>query len=133
MERGMANELDELIDRYCAVWNEQSNTRRAELLAPVWEEGATYTDPSVHLGGADELLAHIETVRARRPGVQVLRTSAIDAHHGVARFTWHVVQADGAVLVDGIDFAVLSADGRRIARIVGFFGPLREMTDNNND
>lgn len=120
------DELSELIDRYCAVWNEPNVTRRAELLAQVWADGATYTDPSVHAGSADELLAHIETVRARRPGVQVLRTSVIDAHHGVARFTWHVVQADGAALIDGIDFAVLSTDGKRIARIVGFFGPLQE-------
>ena len=124
----MPHELDELIDRYCAVWNEPNVTRRAELLAQVWGDGATYTDPSVHAGSADELLTHIETVRARRPGVQVLRTSVIDAHHGVARFTWHVVQADGAVLIDGIDFAVLSADGRRIARIVGFFGPLQQSS-----
>lgn len=122
----MPHELDELIDRYCEVWNEPDTSRRAELLAQVWANGATYTDPSVHAGSADELLAHIETVRARRPGVQVMRTSIVDAHHGVARFTWHVVQADGAALIDGIDFAVLSADGKRIARIVGFFGPLHE-------
>jgi hypothetical protein len=116
--------LVELIDRYCEVWNEPTASRRAELLAQLWAGGATYTDPSVHAGSADELLAHIEKVRARRPGVRVLRTSAIDTHHGVARFSWHVVQADGTVLVDGIDFADLSADGRQITRIVGFFGPL---------
>jgi hypothetical protein len=72
--------LVELIDRYCDVWNEPTASRRAELLAQVWAGGATYTDPSVHAGSADELLAHIEKVRARRPGVRVLRTSAIDTH-----------------------------------------------------
>jgi hypothetical protein len=39
--------LVELIDQYCAVWNEASPSRRVELLARVWELDATYTDPSV--------------------------------------------------------------------------------------
>ena len=131
----MAHELDEVIDRYCQVWNEPTAGRRAELLAQVWADGATYADPSVHAGSADELLAHIEKVRARRPGVRVLRTSAIDAHHGAARFSWHVVQVDGTVVVDGIDFVDLSADGKRITRIVGFFGPLanKEQRTKNKD
>jgi hypothetical protein len=120
----MTDVLTELIDRYCAVWNEPSSARRIELLAQVWAHGATYTDPSVHAASGEELVAHIEKVRARRSGVQVLRTSAIDAHHGVARFAWHVVQPDGTTVVDGIDVVELSADGSRIARIIGFFGPL---------
>jgi hypothetical protein len=63
-------------------------------------------------------------VRARRPGASVLRSSAVDAHHGLARFAWHVVQADGVALPDGLDIAFVSADGARIERIIGFFGPL---------
>jgi hypothetical protein len=127
---GEAKESDEstaLIDRYCAVWNEPSAERRAELLDEVWARGASYTDPSVHAASAEALLAHIEMVRARRPGATVVRTSAVDLHHAVARFAWHVVQADGTALPDGLDVAELSADGRRIERIVGFFGPLRRL------
>jgi hypothetical protein len=48
----------------------------------------------------------------------------VDAHHGVARFGWQVAQADGTVVVEGIDIALTSADGERIERIIGFFGPL---------
>jgi hypothetical protein len=115
----------EVIDRYCEVWNEPSAGQRAELLAQVWAPDSTYTDPSVHTTTPDELLTHIENVRARRPGSRVLRTSAIDFHHGVARFSWHVVQTDGAALPEGLDIAEFSSDGKRIQRIVGFFGPLR--------
>jgi hypothetical protein len=113
-----------LIDRYCDVWNEPDAARRAQLLEQVWAPGASYTDPSVHAAGGDELLAHIAKVRERRPGAKVLRSSAVDAHHGMARFAWHIVQADGAALPDGLDVAFLSADGSQIERIVGFFGPL---------
>jgi hypothetical protein len=94
------------------------------LLSAVWADGATYTDPSVSVTGAQELLAHIAKVQARRPGAKVIRTSAVDAHHGIARFHWRVLQADGTALPEGIDIAFLSADGARIERIIGFFGPL---------
>ena len=124
-EQIQSDALVEVIDRYCEVWNEPSAGQRAELLAQVWAPDATYTDPSVHTTTPDELLTHIENVRARRPGSRVLRTSAIDFHHGVARFSWHVVQRDGAALPEGLDIAEFSSDGKRIQRIVGFFGPLR--------
>lgn len=116
--------LTELIDRYCAVWSEPDASRRMELLASVWAKDATYTDPRVHAATAAQLLAHIERVLAQRPGAKVVRTSALDVHHGVGRFSWHVVQADGTALPDGLDIAEFSSDGRQIRRIVGFFGPL---------
>jgi len=55
-----------------------------------------------------------------------VRTSAVDAHHGLARFAWRIVQADGSMLPEGIDFAEISAEGR-IQRIMGFFGPLAPL------
>jgi hypothetical protein len=115
--------LDQLIDTYCAAWSDPDPTRRRELLGGVWADGATYTEPTVHTAGLDDLLAHIDTVVARRPGARVVRTSRVDAHHDLARFAWRVVQADGTALPEGLDLAELSADGR-IRRIIGFFGPL---------
>ena len=117
-------DVTELVDRYCRVWNEAAPSIRENLLASLWANHATNTDPSVHAASAQELLAHIAAVRTRRPGASVLRTSAVDIHHGVARFAWHVVQADGTVLPEGIDIAFISSDGSRIERIIGFFGPM---------
>ena len=116
-------DLAQLIDTYCQVWSEPDAERRAQLLAQVWSDGATYTDPTVHAAGGQELLAHIANVVARRPGARIVRTSAVDAHHGLARFSWQRVVADGTRRPEGIDFVELSADGR-IRRIIGFFGPL---------
>ena len=117
-------DITELIDRYCQIWSEPSASRRAELLASVWGANATYTDPLVHVGSAAELLARMATIQARRPGSKILRTSAVDLHHGIARFAWHVVQADGSSLPEGLDVVFVSPDGARIERIIGFFGPL---------
>jgi hypothetical protein len=113
-----------LIDRYCGAWSDPSPSRRADLLAQVLAQDATYTDPHVHATTSDELLAYIASVVSRRPGSRVVRTSGVDAHHGVARFSWRVVQADGTTLPDGLDIVEFSSDGKRLRRIVGFFGPL---------
>jgi hypothetical protein len=114
----------ELIDRYCEVWNLPNSEQRAEALAAVWAVDATYTDPSVHAKNGDELLAHIAMVRARRPGAKVVRVSRLDSHHGFVRFAWRVELADGTLMPEGLDIAFFTADGARIARILGFFGPL---------
>ena len=119
-------DLIDLVNRYCQVWNEPDAARRAELLASVWAAGATYTDPSVHAANAEALLSHIAKVQARRPRSKVVRVSGVDAHDGVARFAWHVVEANGTV---GLDVAFVSPDGEKIERIIGFFGPLRRESE----
>ena len=114
-------DLADLIDRYCSVWSEPDAGRRQAVLNTLWGEGAAYTDPRVHAEDGAALLSHISKVQASRPGSKVIRTSAIDDHHGIARFAWRAIAADGALLVDGIDIAFISADGNRIERIIGFF------------
>jgi len=126
MERAV---LTGTIDRYCAAWNEPDAGRRAEILAAVWSEGATYTDPTVHATGAAELLAHIGKVRAARPGARIERTGDIASHHGTALFFWRLVLADGSPAPEGLDIVELAADGRRITRILGYFGPLPRLPD----
>jgi hypothetical protein len=120
----MSCDVTAVIDRYCAVWNEDDQEQRKALLEAVWTEQARYTDPRADTVGADELLAHIARIRASRPGAKIVRTTAVDFHHGVARFGWCVIEADGTRLPEGIDFVELAPEGERIARIIGFFGPM---------
>ena len=115
--------MEQAIAIYCAAWNETDAGKRDALLAQVWADDATYTDPTVHLVGRRALVAHIDAVFARYPGSTIEMTSAVDAHHTVARFAWKKVLADGTALPEGIDFAEVGPDGKLI-RIVGFFGPL---------
>lgn len=119
----------ETIDRYCRAWSDPDPATRQELLAGVWAVNATYTDPTVHAEGAHAPLAHISKVQSNRPGARVLRTTELDQHHSLARFGFHALSSDGAVLRQGIDVAFLAADGRRIERIIGFFGPLLKVTN----
>ena len=118
-------QLDQLIDRYCDAWSAPQAEARVQALAEVWAPGATYTDPTVSTSGAEALLRHIEAVHAQYPGARIERSSRVDVHHGVVRFAWQLVRADGGRLPEGLDVATLTADGTRITSIVGFFGPLR--------
>ena len=115
----------ELIDTYCQAWSQALPERRAELIEKVLSPTATYTDPTVHTVGVSDLLAHISKVIARRPGSRVIRTSQVDVHHGVARFAWRAVEANGNELPEGLDIAFLSPDGKQLERIIGFFGSLK--------
>ena len=119
--------IESTIDRYCEAWSAPTPEQRAAALADVWADSGTYTDPTQHAVGAEQLLAHIASVLKIYPGARVVRTSAVDHHHGLARFTWQMVLADGQRLPEGLDIATLSADGTRIQSIVGFFGPLKPL------
>ncbi|RWN28529.1 MAG: nuclear transport factor 2 family protein [Mesorhizobium sp.] len=88
-------------------------------------DGATYTDPTVHAVGAEELLAHIAGIQSKYPGACILRTSNVDVHNGVARFAWKFVMPDGSSLPEGLDIAFLDEEQKRITRIIGFFGLLK--------
>ena len=114
---------DSVVDVYCAAWDEPDPIRRDAMLKPVWAEGATYTDPTVHVTGRAALVEHIGRVLTRYPGSRIARTSAVDTHHSVARFAWKKILADGSSLPEGIDFVEFSDTGE-LKRVVGFFGPL---------
>src|SRR5690349_20688738 len=116
--------VERLIDQYCAAWSDPDPARRRELLSGVWRADATYTDPRAHVSGIEQLLAHMDQIQARRPGARVVRTCAVDEHHGFVRFAWRAEQADGAVVLEGIYIAEVGSDG--IRGILGFFGELSD-------
>lgn len=113
-----------VVDLYCSAWNETDIAARTALLARAVTADVTYIDPTVSLRGTDALAAHIGAVFTRYPGSTIVRTSAVDAHHGLARFLWRKVLADGSALPEGIDIVEFAADGR-LSRIIGFFGPAK--------
>ena len=115
--------IEAIIDRYCEAWSDPEPAARAAALAEVWAPGGRYTDPRVDAHGAKALLEHIAGILAQRPGARVVRTSAVQRHHGFARFAWRVIEADGAMLPEGLDIAMIGDDGR-ITQIIGFFGAL---------
>lgn len=113
----------ETIETYTSAWNETDENKQRTLLARVWADGATYTDPMAHAAGAEELVALVNQFQQQMPGAKIVQTSAIDEHHGRLRFGWALVGPDGSRTMEGIDVGELAEDGR-IKSILGFFGPL---------
>jgi hypothetical protein len=106
------DELAALVDRYIATWNETDPERRRELIAATYIEAASYVDPLTQTQGRDGIDAMIQAVQQQFPGHRFRRRGEIDAHNGRVRFAWELGPEGGPVLIAGIDFGVVAADGR---------------------
>ena len=115
--------LDEIVSAYGAAWNEKDENARRTLLEKCWSENGVYEDPTAVVSpGRTALHAHIGQFHQAYPGARIVPTSKTDQHHGKIHFTWRMLSADGAILIDGRDFGGLDGAGL-ISHIVGFFGP----------
>ncbi|MBP0455515.1 nuclear transport factor 2 family protein [Kitasatospora sp. RG8] len=111
-------DLQQLAERYLAVWNETDPAARRKLIDQAWAEDGSYTDPLAAVTGRDGVDALIGAAQAQFPGLE-FTLGAVDAHHDIARFTWNLGPAGEEPLVIGFDVLVADPDGR-IASVYGF-------------
>jgi hypothetical protein len=112
------------VDAYFAMLNEADDARRLALARRAWADDASFVDPMFSASGGPEAISEaIGGAQAQFPGHVLTRTSGIDAHHSLVRFSWQLADPDGNVVVDGLDVAIVADDGR-LSRLAGFFGPL---------
>jgi len=123
MAEVMTKDLTATVDAYFAIWNEEDAAMRAQHIEEAWTESGRYVDPARDATGHAALNEMVSAARPHFPGHTVKRTSGIDSHHDLLRFSWDVVGPDGSFPVSGIDVGVLAPDGR-LERITGFFGEL---------
>lgn len=109
----------EIIEKYLAAWNATDDTARQELIASVYTEDARYTDPLADVTGHEQIDGLLATVQGQFAGLEFRLGGPVDAHHDIARFTWHLGPAGEEPVVVGFDVVQLAADGR-IARVLGF-------------
>jgi hypothetical protein len=110
--------VDSVIDRYIAIWNETDADRRRELIVRTWTEDASYLDPIMGGEGHDGIDAMIAGVQARFPGYRFRRTGDVDVHHDRVRFGWELGPEGGPPSAGGLDVGVV-VDGR-LGSIIGF-------------
>jgi ketosteroid isomerase-like protein len=115
--------LEATIDTYLEAYLEPDADRRAQLIEQVWAPDGHLFDPPLDAAGHAAINEMFETVQGMFAGHTFRRTSGIDSHHGIARYGWELVDADGAVALAGMDVAVVGQDGR-LTRVAGFFGDL---------
>ena len=113
----------EAIDAYAAACNTADPETRRRLLEQALTPDALVVYPNTEAHGWDGILAAIDTLQQQVPGVRVVLTSGIEAHHGWMRVAWRLCAADGAAIAGGEDVAEVAGDGR-LHRIIGFHDPL---------
>lgn len=110
---------------YGDAWNEPDEERRRALLETAWADDGVYCDRTVRAEGREALIANITGFQQQWNGVRIEIRSRVDEHANNFRFAWAMVDADGNVVMEGVDFGRTDPDGR-IASITGFSGPLTE-------
>jgi SnoaL-like domain len=116
---GMSN-INEIVVRYLAAWNERDAKRRRELVTKTWAEDGSYVDHVRDGVGHDRIDAMIATAQEHFPGYRVGLASGIEAHHDYVRFSWVAGGTpDAPLYLKGTDFAVVTADGR-LKSVIGF-------------
>jgi hypothetical protein len=104
--------------RYIAAWNEKNADRRRDLLATIWAEDATYTDPLMRGQGHREIDALIGAVQERFPGYRFRLTGRVDGYGQQLRFSWELGPESGESLIKGTDFGLV--EGERLKTVIGF-------------
>jgi hypothetical protein len=117
----LAERLAATVDTHLVAYCDPDPARRAERVQSVWATDGELLDPPIQGRGVDEIAALTDAVLGQFPGHRFERTTAVDEHHGWARYGWALLDPDGTVVLTGTDVVQLDADGR-LARIVGFFG-----------
>ncbi|MGB0113349.1 MAG: nuclear transport factor 2 family protein [Ilumatobacteraceae bacterium] len=110
-----------VVDGYFDCWNTTDPAERVAAVQRVYTPEAHLVDPLVDVIGHDALVELFANFHVTYAGHSFRRSGGIDAHHNLVRWGWEMVDADGNVVLDGIDAALLADDGR-ISFVAGFFG-----------
>ena len=110
-----------VIDTYLSTWNETDPDKRRQLIEASLGADLWYRDPLLEADGLDAYDAMLGAVQSQFPGLVMTRTSAVDGHHDVVRFTWALGEPGAAPTFAGLDVAKFDGDGR-LHRIIGYAG-----------
>jgi hypothetical protein len=112
-----------VVDAWLSAYADPDADRRQQVIAQIWSVDGELVDPPFDGAGHEALSGMVDLVLTHYAGHTFRRTTKVDAHHEYARYGWELVGPDGTVAVAGLDVATFAPDGR-LARTVGFFGPL---------
>jgi hypothetical protein len=116
-------DLATAIDTYLTAYGNPDGASRRAQLATAWAADGRLIDPPLDAAGIDGIDEMMASVQGQFPGHTFRRTSGVDAHHGVARYSWALLASDGTISLEGLDVAEFD-DAGRLCRVVGFMGPL---------
>ena len=115
--------MDSAIEKYDEAWNASNIDQRRQLLDAALTDDCEMVEPRGRFAGREAIIERISGFADRFPGARVDITTTVDEHNGFARYGWKILDSEGALLLDGIDFVERAADGR-LCKVVMFFGTL---------
>lgn len=121
-------DLTATIDTHLSAYTEPDPARRAPLITQAWAPDGVLLDPPLTGEGHDGISAAADALQSQFAGHRFVRTSAVDEHHRVLRYSWDLVDPAGTTVLSGLDVGVVGEDGR-LRRIAGFFGELAPPAD----
>ena len=107
-----------VVDAYLGMFAEADPT---DAIATAFDPEGRLVDPLLDVTGHDALAETVGLVQQQYPGHRFVRTSGIDEHHAIVRFTWDLLAPDGSAVLTGTDVAAVGEDGR-LTIVAGFFG-----------
>ncbi|MFD4368213.1 nuclear transport factor 2 family protein [Rhodococcus sp. NPDC058521] len=111
--------FDELAGRYIETWNETDEHKRRELIDRYWSPNARYIDPLGVARGPEAIASMIAGAQSQFAGFEFSLAGSVDAHHDLARFSWHLGKSGEAPVVVGFDVAECDSEGR-LTSVLGF-------------
>ncbi|HEY7979484.1 MAG TPA: nuclear transport factor 2 family protein [Rhizomicrobium sp.] len=109
-------DIENLTDRYIALWNEPDIDQRRLDIVELWAPDGLHYSKSHTCHGYAALEARVagSYERSIAPGLNIFRAAGnAQAHHNVVRFNWHMLRkATEEIVATGFEFLVLADDGR---------------------
>jgi hypothetical protein len=111
-------DINTLVSRYIASFNETDAIKRNALIGATFTETASYVDPMMKSEGHDGIDRMLAAVQERFAGLAFRQAGKVDAYGDRIRFSWELGPEGGPSIAGGTDFAIIEAG--RLAQIVGF-------------
>lgn len=109
-------------DRMLDAWNERDMRQVRNHLDAALAPDVIFIDPTIVTHGIEQFEKNVHAFRAKYPEAILRRSSAVDSHHELHRYSWEIV-IHSKVFLLGFDVTETDPSGK-VKRVLGFFGPL---------
>lgn len=107
------SEINAVVDRYFAFWNEADPARRATLASRVFTDDLRYIGPLITAEGRGEIEAVAQQLASEMPDLTLRPIGEVEEHHDRLRYRWEIIRPDGETrFAAGTDIAIVAEDGR---------------------
>ncbi|MDP9125887.1 MAG: nuclear transport factor 2 family protein [Pseudomonadota bacterium] len=106
-------------ETYTSAWQAPTAGAKAIALQASVDAGCVYRDPLTGVVGHAALIDYMIGFHQQVPGGS-FKTTSFRAHSARSVATWHMCDAGGAVIGEGISYGEYAGDGKLLA-MTGFF------------